>query len=165
MSRPNIRQIAPRIALLAGVSLLAACGGMYPPSQSAPPAVAYNPPNAAIAALPATEVNRFHVNFATGSDRFSDTGQSAINGAAAAMQANPALIATVTGASDSVGGDDSNMQLSRRRAMAVHNALLQTGLVTENRIDTHWTGQRLANGVPTTRVAGVSDRSVEIALH
>ena len=161
----KVTQFGPTIAAAAGLLILAGCGQMYPATSQAPAPVAYNPPSAALTNLPASEVNRYHVNFATGSDQIGASGMSAINGAAAVMRANPALIATVIGSSDSVGGDAGNMRLSRQRAMAVHNALLHTGLVPENRIETRWTGQRMANGAPTASVAGVTDRSVEIALH
>jgi len=154
-----------RILPLAGFLLLAGCGQMGPQSYPPQPTVAYNPPSPTLTNLPASEVNRYHVNFASGSDQIGASGMSAIKGAAAVMQANPMLKATVIGSSDSVGDDATNMRLSRQRALAVHHALLQTGLVTESRIETRWTGQRLANGAPNTAVAGVTDRSVEIALH
>ena len=159
----NIRRAAPAIMSVTGILLLAGCGQMNP--APAPPPVAYNPPSPTVAAMPASDVNRFHVGFATGYAEIGPNGQSAINGAAAALQANPALIATLVGSADTGGRDQANMMLSKQRAMAVHNALLRTGKVRENQIDTHWVGDRRAGPNPGATVAGVSDRSVEITLH
>jgi outer membrane protein OmpA-like peptidoglycan-associated protein len=158
----NVRRAAPAIISASGFLLLAGCGQMNPPP---PPAVAYNPPSAAVAALPPSEVNRFHVGFATGSAQIGPNGQSAINGAAAVLQANPAMVATLIGSADNDGRDQANMRLSQQRARAVHNALLRTGTVRENQLDTHWVGERRAGPNPGASVAGVSDRSVEIAIH
>ena len=160
----HIRRAAPAIISAGSFLLLAGCGQMNPPPNN-PPAVAFNPPSAAVAALPAAEVNRFHVGFAPGYAEISPNGLSAINGAAAALQANPALVATLVGSADSNGRDQANMMLSKQRAMAVHNALIRTGKVRESQLDTHWTGDRRSGPNPAAFVAGVSDRSVEITLH
>lgn len=160
----SLRRSAPAIISASGFLLLAGCGQMYP-TPPPPPVVAFNPPSPTVASLPPSEVNRFHVGFATGSARIGPNGQSAINGAAAALAANPALIATLIGSADTDGRDQANMRLSRQRSMAVHDALLRTGKVREHQIDTHWTGERRAGPNPGASTAGVSDRSVEIALH
>ena len=160
----TIRRATPAIISASGFLLLAGCGQMNPPPP--PPApVAFNPPSAAVAALQPSEVNRFHVGFAAGSAQIGPNGQSAINGAAAALQANPTMVATLVGSADSDGRDQANLRLSRQRAMAVHDALLRTGMVRERQIDTRWTGDRRAGPNPAATVAGVSDRSVEITLH
>ncbi len=159
----NIRRAAPAIISASGFLLLAGCGQMNPPPPPTP--VAFNPPSAAVAALPPTEVNRFHVGFAPGYAEIGPNGQSAINGAAAALQANPALIATLVGSADSDGRDQANLRLSRQRAMAVHDALMRTGKVKERQLDTHWVGDRRSGPNPAATTAGVSDRSVEITLH
>ena len=160
---PRLRRAAPAIISATAFLLLAGCGQMNPPPP--PPTVAFNPPSAAVAALPPSEVTRFHVGFATGSAQIGPNGQSAINGAAAALAANPALVATLTGSADNDGRDQANMRLSQQRAQAVRNALLRTGKVRDKQIDTRWTGDRRASPNPGGSVAGVSDRSVEITLH
>ena len=159
----SVRRSAPAIISATGLLLLAGCGQMNP--SPPPPTVGFNPPSAAVATLPPSEVTRFHVGFSTGSAEIGPNGQSAINGAAAALAANPALVATLTGSADNDGRDQANMRLSQQRARAVHNALLRTGKVRENQIDTHWTGERRAGPNPGALTAGVSDRSVEITLH
>lgn len=158
----KVRQSAPAIISATGFLLLAGCGQMNPPP---PPAVAFNPPSAAVATLPPSAVTRFHVGFAAGYAEIGPNGQSAINGAADALQANPNLVATLVGSADSDGRDQANMQLSRQRARAVHDALMRTGKVRERQLDTRWTGDRRAGPNPGAAVAGVSDRSVEITLH
>jgi outer membrane protein OmpA-like peptidoglycan-associated protein len=150
-------------ASIAAFALLAGCAEMN--RLTAPPAVAYNPPGTALAALPSADVARYRVTFATGSYRIDADGQAAINSAADSMQSNPALTATVIGSADSVGGDASNMLLSKQRATAVHNALLETGKVTEQRIETRWVGQRQPADTTTGAVADPNDRAVEIAVH
>lgn len=161
---PLLRSVT-RLASAAGLVLLAAgCAQTYP----RPPAVAYNPPAATLAALPPSDVTRYHVSFATNSYQIDTDGQTAVDGAADVMGANAALTATVIGSADPVGSDASNMLLSKQRATAVHNALLRTGKVSEQRIETRWTGDRQpdAQAAPTQgNGADASYRSVEIALH
>lgn len=159
---PLLRHTA-RLASAAGFVMLAGCAQMYPPPP--PPAVAYNPPGTALAALPPSDVTHYRVRFATDSYRIDAEGQAAINSAADAMQGNAALTATVIGSADPGGSDADNMRLSKQRATAVHNALLQTGKVTEARIETRWTGDRpSAAQAPGSDAVG-SDRAVEIAVH
>jgi outer membrane protein OmpA-like peptidoglycan-associated protein len=98
-----------RLTLAAGFALLAGCAQLYPPP--APPAVAYNPPGTALAALSANDVTRYHVNFATDSYRIDADGRAAIDNAAALMQGNAALTVTIIGSADPAGSDASNMRL------------------------------------------------------
>lgn len=161
MSR--ITPIAPRFAALAGFALLAGCAQM---NQAPPaPAVAYNPPSAALAAAPSADIAWFHVAFASGSSKIGADGQQAIAAAAASMQANPTRVATVVGRSDAVGGDAANMRLSQQRAMAVSNALLATGKMPGSRIETRWIGERPQDGQPLPPGSDPSGRVVDIAVH
>jgi outer membrane protein OmpA-like peptidoglycan-associated protein len=81
------------------------------------------------------------------------------------MQGNTALMATVVGRSDAVGGDAANMRLSKQRADAVRRALLRTGKVTAQRIEERWTGERPEGNRPMVAGADASNRVVDIALH
>ena len=164
MSR--ITSIAPRLVALTGFALLAGCAQMNqaPPAPAAP-AVAYNPPGTALAALPSANIAWFHVAFASGSSKIGPDGQQAIAAAAAAMQANPATVATVVGRSDAVGGDAANMRLSQQRAMAVSNALLATGKAPGARIETRWIGERPQDGQPLPPGSDPNGRVVDIAVH
>ncbi len=147
----------------ASLSVLAGCAMMERPSP--PPVVAYNPPSPALAAMPAVAVTRYRVAFASNSAVIDAEGQMAIDSAAELMRGNGVLIATVIGSSDPVGSDAANMVLSRKRAAAVHNALLRTGKVTEQRIETRWTGERMAAAQPAGAPVDARARSVEIAVH
>lgn len=145
-------------AALAAVALLGGCAEME--RRQAPPAVAYNPPAPALAAMPAVAVTRYRVAFANNSAQIDAAGQQSIASAAELMASNSALVATVIGSSDPVGSDAANMALSRKRAGAVHDALLRTGKVQEQRIETRWTGERAPAGAADQNV-----RMVEIAVH
>src|ERR1035437_6902839 len=156
---PLLRSTA-RLASAAGFILLAGCAQINPP-----PAVAYNPPSTALAALPPSDVTRYRVSFATNSYRIDADGQTAIDSAANVMGTNAALTATVIGSADPVGSDASNMRLSKQRATAVHNALLRTGKVSEQRIETRWTGERKSNVPAQGNGVDAGYRAVEIVLH
>jgi outer membrane protein OmpA-like peptidoglycan-associated protein len=149
-------------ASIAALALLAGCA-----QQSQPVAVAvpYNPPSTALAALPPANVVWYHVSFDSSSARIGMDGQQAINDAANNLQSNSALTATVIGKTDSVGSDRANMRLSEQRANAVRMALLQTGKVPAQRIETRWTGQRQQTGQPMSNVADASNRMVDIGIH
>lgn len=150
-----------RIAATAAFAFLAGCAQMAPVAPP-PAAVAYNPPSPALANLPTESVTRFRVSFATGSAQVDADGGIAVSNIAAMMQTNPGMIATLVGSSDGIGTDVSNMLLSKQRATAVHNALLQTGKVPERRIETRWIGER---GPAPINAADANYRTVEIAVH
>jgi len=152
-----------KLASIATFALLVGCA-----QQSQPPvavAVLYNPPGTALAALPAADVTWYRVSFATNSFRIDADGQQVINSVADKMQSNPALTATLVGRTDSVGSDAANMRLSQQRAGAVRNALLATGKVPAQRIETRWTGERQQNEQTMSNVAAPSNRAVDIGIH
>lgn len=153
---------ASRLSALAGIALLAACAQQQP-APPAPPPVAYNPPSPAVAQVPASDW--YQVTFASGSATVDNYGRGTIAKVADAMQADPSLIATIVGKADAVGSSAANMRLAKMRADAVHAALLRTGKVTEQRLDTHWTGERPEGARPMVAGADVSNRVVDIALH
>jgi outer membrane protein OmpA-like peptidoglycan-associated protein len=153
---------AIRIASVAAFALLTGCAQQ---SHSWATATPYNPPGAALAQLPAANVTWFHVMFANNSTRIDAAGQQAINSAADSMQGNTALTATVIGKTDSAGSAAGNMRLSQERADAVRVALLETGKVSAQRIETHWTGERQQGAQTQSDVADVSNRVVDIGVH
>ena len=153
-----------RLASVVAFGLVTGCAQQSPPRAAA--VVPYNPPGTALAALPAGNVTWYHVAFATNSYQIDPAGQQAISTAASSMQNNTALTATLIGKSDSVGGSDaSNMRLSQQRTAAVRTALLNTGMVSAQQIETRWTGERQQNGQTTTDVADASNRAVDIGVH
>ena len=149
-----------KFASVAAFVLLAGCA-----QQGQPVAVQYNPPGAALAELPAANVTWYHVMFANDSYQIDANGQQAINNIASSMQSNIALTATVIGKTDSAGSAAGNMRLSQQRADTVRTALLQTGKVPAQRIETRWTGQRQQGAQTTSYVADPSNRAVDIAVH
>lgn len=151
-----------KFASAATLALLSACSQQPNP---APAPVAYNPPPPSLAATPAGKILWYQVTFASGSSRIDAYGREAITGVADSIRNDPALKVTVVGKADSVGGGGANMRLSKQRADAVHNALLRTGKVTEQRIETRWTGERPQGLGPMVYGADTSNRVVDIAVH
>jgi outer membrane protein OmpA-like peptidoglycan-associated protein len=151
-----------KLASAAAFVLLAGCGQE---TRTVAPVVAYNPPSAAVAAMPESGGNWFHVAFASNSSQIDAAGRQAIGDAAQGMRNNTALRATVIGKADSVGSDTANMRLSRQRAYAVRDALIQTDNIQPARIETRWTGKRQQDQDPTTTVADGRGRVIDIGLH
>jgi OOP family OmpA-OmpF porin len=149
-------------ASITALVVLAGCAQQAPLAASP---VAYNPPKTALAARPPADVAWYFVGFASGSDQIGAAGQQAITIAAARMRGDSALTATVTGKTDSVGSDATNMRLSEMRANAVRNALVETGNVAANRIDTRWTGERQSEEASLTNIADADARMVNIGVH
>ena len=83
------------------------------------------------------------VYFSTGSHALTPEDQDHIRDVAAMMQSTPTFVATIVGKTDSVGSADFNEHLSQRRAEAVFEALVYANKVPENRVQLHWTGERL----------------------
>jgi OOP family OmpA-OmpF porin len=83
------------------------------------------------------------VYFSTSGHVLTPEDQDHIRDVAAMMQSTPTFIATIVGKTDSVGSADFNEHLSQRRAEAVFEALVYTNKVPENRVQLHWTGERL----------------------
>ncbi len=151
-----------RIASFAAFAMLAGCAQQ---SQTAPPPTAYNPPGAALGQVPAGNITWFHVMFANNSTQIDTAGQQAITSAADSMQGNTASMVTVIGKTDSAGSAAGNMRLSKERANAVRMALLQTGKVSAQQIETRWTGERQQGAQTTSDVADVGNRVVDIGVH
>ena len=83
------------------------------------------------------------IYFTTGSHALTSEDQDHIRDVAGMMQSTPTFVATIVGKTDSVGSADFNDHLSQRRAEAVFEALVYTHKVPENRVQLHWTGERL----------------------
>jgi OmpA-OmpF porin, OOP family len=82
---------------------------------------------------------------------------------AALAKQSPDLKILLVGKADRSGGDAYNLQLSRRRADAVHDALTKAG-VAKSRLETRWVGER-EPPVPTAdNVREPRNRVVEINL-
>jgi outer membrane protein OmpA-like peptidoglycan-associated protein len=127
------------------------------PSQ----AVASNPPPVA----PGPNAVWYTVSFDTNSFAINANGQTVVNNVIAYLLNHPASVATIIGRTDTIGSDAYNMHLSHRRADAVRDALVYNGKLSEDRVETRWTGERRQD-VPTGEaVAAAANRVVDIAIH
>ena len=151
-----------RVASAAAFVLLAGCADMY---QQNTPVVQYNPPSPSLATMPVADVNWFRVDFATNSAQLDAAARGAVNSAADRLPGNSAVVATVVGKADHVGSDAANMRLSRQRAQAVRDALIQTGRVDAKRVETRWTGERSKDEPVLMETADARARVVDIAVH
>ena len=150
-----------QLAAVGSISLLGACTQNPQQAQNPPQAVASNPPPVA----PGPNAVWYTVSFDTNSYVISAEEQKVVNDVIAALQRNPASVATVIGRTDTVGSNDYNMRLSHRRADAVRDALVFNGKLGMDRVETRWTGES-RQGVPTGNAdAAASNRVVDIAIH
>jgi outer membrane protein OmpA-like peptidoglycan-associated protein len=103
-----------------------------------------------VAAVPAEEppppapeapkASTFTVYFATASAQLNDEAQKTVADAAAAAKAGQAANLLLEGHADTQGGEVYNLDLSRRRAVAVQEALVREG-IAKNRISLVWYGE------------------------
>jgi OOP family OmpA-OmpF porin len=138
---------------IGGILLLGACA-------QTPPPVASNPPTAA-----GPKAVWYHVYFDTNSFALNADGQKVVGDLTAALQRDPATVATIVGRTDTVGGADYNMHLSHRRADTVRDALAYNGKVPADRIETRWTGEDRQKVATANNVADAANRVVDIAVH
>ena len=130
-----------RLAALVGFTILAACTSPKP--------------------MP---IDAYHVEFASDSYSIQPAGQQAIDNVAQRVAGKSDAKVTIVGRTDAAGTPAYNMQLSQKRAAAVHDALVATGKVTPEQIETSWTGEK-----QQTAAAGATpppgDKVVDIYVH
>jgi photosynthetic reaction center cytochrome c subunit len=117
---------------LLGVSMLAE----YPELKKIGPTVAAAPATPAVSTNPITAALNVlgKIFFATGKADIDAAGSDAIKTAAKALSTNAAAKLDISGFADSTGNQDQNMDLAKRRAFAVRDALKAAG-VAEDRIN------------------------------
>ncbi|OPY89294.1 MAG: Outer membrane porin F precursor [Syntrophus sp. PtaU1.Bin208] len=103
------------------------------------------------------------VTFDTNSAEVRPGLYSEINRVAGVLTQYPETLIQVEGHTDSVGSDDYNMDLSKRRANAVKNLLVQRG-VSENRIEVIGYGKTMPVATNTTEAGRQMNRRVEIKI-
>ncbi|SEL96310.1 Outer membrane protein OmpA [Syntrophus gentianae] len=103
------------------------------------------------------------VTFDTNSAEVRPGLYSEINRVAGVLTQYPDTLIQVEGHTDSVGSDAYNMDLSKRRANAVKNLLVQRG-VSENRIETIGYGKTMPVATNTTEAGRQMNRRVEIKI-
>jgi len=105
-------------------------------AQVADPAPAPAPAPAASEEAPAPKagVVGFRINFAFNSDVIPDDGRAFVERIGELMQAEPQLAIRIEGHTDAVGSDAYNLDLSKRRALAVALYLVNNLGISEDRL-------------------------------
>jgi OmpA-OmpF porin, OOP family len=130
-----------RWAVLGGLLLLAACATPSPQPM---------------------HFNVYHVAFAPDSYSLDPAAEETIRQIAAAAEANKAASITILGRTDAMGNPDYNTKLSQKRAIVVRDALLATGKIAPDHIDTAWTTvEPKTSGADKTKVGS---RTVDVFL-
>lgn len=150
-----------RLVAVGGISLFSACAQNSPTMVNAPQPVPSNPPLVA----PGPNATWFTVSFDSNGYAVSAEGQRVIDDVIAALRANPNVVATIIGRTDTVGSRDYNMRLSHRRADAVRDVLVYRGNVPAARVETRWTGESRQNVPIGDESAVAGNRVVDIAIH
>ena len=108
-------------------------------------------------------IDAYHVDFATDSYSIQPAGQQAIDSVAQRVAGKTEAKVTIVGRTDAAGTPAYNMQLSQKRAAAVHDALVATGKITPEQIQTSWTGEQQQTAAAATPPPG--DKVVDIYVH
>jgi outer membrane protein OmpA-like peptidoglycan-associated protein len=103
------------------------------------------------------------VLFATGKSELMPTAAKRLDDVVAALKDDPRQL-TVIGHTDSVGSDENNMTLSRKRAEAVRNYLITHGL-PENRITAEGEGETRPIADNKTADGRANNRRVEVIVN
>ena len=80
-------------------------------------------------------------NFSKTKPIYNDETDAAIKAISAAMKENNSLKISITGHTDNIGSDESNMRLGQRRAEALKNVMIEEGAPADN-IATYSRGER-----------------------
>jgi outer membrane protein OmpA-like peptidoglycan-associated protein len=109
-------------------------------------------------------IDAYHVDFDTDSYSIQPAGQQAIASVAQRVAGNGDAKVTIVGRTDAAGTPAYNMQLSQKRAAAVHDALIATGKIAPDQIQTTWTGEKQqSTAAGATPPPG--DKVVDIYVH
>jgi outer membrane protein OmpA-like peptidoglycan-associated protein len=113
----------------------------------------------------APQIGVYHISFDSNSFNIDGTGQRTIYAVADAVKASSAASVTIVGWADAAGSPDYNLQLSKKRALAVHDALIATGEIVPDQIGTSWTSERLKVGEAASTTSTPGSRVVDIFVH
>jgi outer membrane protein OmpA-like peptidoglycan-associated protein len=148
-----------QIAAICSLALLAACAShAQQPAQQA--AVA------APAATPTTPMHpsQFQIRFDSNKYDITPEGQQTIEAVAKWFQDEDASFITLVGHTDTAGSAATNTELARRRAFAVHDALMATGKIPAGRIEAAWAGEEEQAVQTPNAVAEARNRVVNIYI-
>lgn len=113
-----------------------------------------------LAATGKADIYGIYFDFA--SDRIKDESEPVLIEIAAALTANPAWSLRVDGHTDNIGGDVPNLDLSKRRATAVRQALVTRYKVTAARLTTDGFGASRPKATNATLEGRARNRRVEL---
>jgi len=142
MSR--ISDLAIRWSAIASIAILAACA-----SHNRQP----------------MQIGAYHIAFEADSFGIDGTGQRTIYAVADDVKAHGGASVTIVGRADAAGSAAYNMQLSKKRALAVHDALVATGQIAPDQIETSWTSEKLGVGGTASTIPAPGSRVVDIFVH
>ena len=107
-------------------------------------------------------VDVYGIYFAYNSAEIRPQSDSTLDAIAAMMKRDPTWKLTVTGHTDNVGGDASNLALSQRRSASVKAALVSRG-VAAGRLATGGSGSAAPKATNATLVGRAQNRRVELS--
>jgi len=154
----RLRSVVPALVCCSALGLtLAACASEPPPPSSS--RVSY--PSTTVAPTPRAQA--YVVLFDTSEAALTPDDQQTIGTVASTVRTGSAARLRVVGKADTVGGTADNLSLSERRAHAVRDNLVASG-VRADEIQLGWTGEEELN-VPTgNNVPDPRNRTVNIVL-
>jgi hypothetical protein len=107
-------------------------------------------------------VDIYGIYFAYNSAEIRPQSDSTLDAIAAMMKRDPIWKLTVTGHTDNVGGDASNLTLSQRRSASVKAALVSRG-ISADRLATGGSGSSSPKATNATLVGRAQNRRVELS--
>ena len=106
----------------------------------------------------------YHVAFATDSYAIDPAGQQVINNVANAVAGQSAARVTIVGRTDAAARPPSTCNCRRSGRAAVHDALIATGKITPDKLETSWAGEK-EQAAAGGAAEAPGDRAVDIFIH
>lgn len=101
------------------------------------------------------------IQFESGSDKVKAESYGTLKDIAAVLAENPTIRVKIIGHTDSEGDDASNLDLSKRRALTVKEALIKEFGIDASRMETDGKGESQPADVNTTTAGKANNRRVE----
>jgi outer membrane protein OmpA-like peptidoglycan-associated protein len=108
------------------------------------------------------KVEVYGIYFDFGSDRLKPESTPVLNEIAAVLAAHPDWKLNLSGHTDNIGSDESNLDLSKRRAAAVKASLIATHHIAPSRLETDGFGASRPVDTNTTLAGRARNRRVEL---
>jgi outer membrane protein OmpA-like peptidoglycan-associated protein len=108
--------------------------------------------------------SQFQIRFDSNKYDITPEGQQTIEEVAKWFQDEDASFIAIIGHTDTAGSAAHNTELARRRAMAVHDALMATGKIPAGRIEAAWAGEEEQAIQTSNAVAEARNRVVNIYI-